>query len=367
MKRKTIILCCGAAAILLAGGGWLYETLAPARHFRPEHLPVLAVPASPLPSASRAASAAIAASGGIAASTVPGGAEAPLSDSAAAEPDGLSPFPVSRGGGQERQSAGERNPEAGSGFNMLILGVDGRGAGASRSDVIIVAHFDPDQRQVNLVSVPRDTQVELPGVGQTKVNHAHFLGELRGGDEEGTTAAIAAVSTLLQVPIHYYVKTDFRGFAGAIDEIGGVDVTLPADMLLSGTGKVLPAGANHLDGELALQFVRERYSLSGGDFDRQADQAALLRAAAKKLLSAERLPSLPGLARTLGSYVETNLSASDMASLALLFKDTDGGSIRHIAIPGKAVMEEDPLIGSRLWYWSADAKEVAGISREYLH
>ncbi|MEF3303208.1 LCP family protein [Paenibacillus sp. GYB003] len=336
MNRKRICIGLGVAAVLLLAGLKLYDSLAPSRHFRGDRLPVLAAPAPPAASPTVASPAQSAEAGEAPTTPGPGSAEA--------------------------------EAEAEAGFNVLLLGIDSRDKeGAGRSDVMIVAHVDPDERSIGLVSVPRDTRVALPGVGQTKLNHAYFLGELRGGDDGGVRASIEAVSRLLQIPIHFYVKTDFRGFADTIDAIQGVDVELSDDMLLSGTGTVLRKGVRHLDGDTALQFVRERYSLAGGDFDRQADQAALIKAVVAKMLSGEQLARLPGIVKKAkAEFVETNLSAADIASLALLFKDAGDLSFRHATLPGRPVTEEDPLIGSKLWYWSADAEQVAAISRDYL-
>jgi LCP family protein required for cell wall assembly len=318
-------------------GGWLYESLLPSRHFRAQHIPVLA---APLPIRTTADEPEI--------SSQSEPIEEQANTAAADKMD-------------------KEQPSEASGFNILILGMDSRDQEASRSDVIMVAHVDPVKQQINIVSVPRDTRVALPGTGMTKVNHAHFFGELQGGSKEGTEAAIGAVSHLLQIPIHYYVKTDFKGFAEAVDVIGGIEVQLPRDVLLSGHGVTLKAGTQHLNGNTALQLARERYSFAGWDFDRQADQALILKAVVKKMLAAEQLPQLPGLIKKVKKeWVDTNLSVKDAVSLALLFKEMDGGRIRHVTLPGQAVMDEDPLVGSRLWYWSADAEEVESISRNML-
>lgn len=340
------IICCAVIVVLLLSGSWLYNSLSPARHFHPDRLPVLATP-PPL-------------------HNEPVVTQPPMetsSDSSTADRSGPQNSPSS----SEADRPSVEQPAKTSGFNLLLLGADSGENEAARSDVIIVAHVDPDEQAINLVSIPRDTQVALPGVGQTKINHAYFVGQLHGSGREGAEAAIGAVSRLFQIPIHYYMKTDFKGFVELIDTIEGIDLELSQDMLLSGTGKLLPAGVNHLDGNTALQFVRERYSLSGGDFGRQAGQAALIRAVANKILSGEQLSRLPGLVKKMKKeFVDTNLSASDMISLALLFKGADGKSIRHVTIPGKPVIEEDPLVGTKLWYWSADAKAVEQISRNYL-
>ncbi|RKN62782.1 LytR family transcriptional regulator [Paenibacillus ginsengarvi] len=343
MKRIYTYLICGAVAVLLLAGFELYSSLAPERHFRSDQLPVLASPSTSLTASAEPTAA-------IAETAV---AQAPLT-----APD---PAPAT----VKAEPPNAKASEPASGFNALILGIDGENGGG-RSDVIIVVHVDPDKKSVALVSVPRDTRVSLPGIGMTKLNHAYFLGELQGR-KKGVQASVEAVSSLFRIPVHYYVKTDFLGFSKMIDAIGGVDIELPQDMLLSGSETVLRQGVRHLDGNTALEFVRERYSLAGGDFDRQADQAALLKAVAAKMLTGEQLPRLPRLIKQAKEeFVETNMSVSDIASLTLLFKDKSELGIRHVTLPGKALTEDDPLLGSKLWYWSVDAGEVEAVARDYL-
>lgn len=346
MRRIYTYLIGGATAVLLLAGFELYSSLAPERHFRSDQLPVLAAPSTSLT-----------------ASVEPTAATAAIAETAVAQAPLTTPDPVPAAAKAEPPNAKASEPV--SGFNVLILGIDGEN-GVGRSDVMIVAHVDPVKKAVSLVSVPRDTRVSLPSVGTTKLNHAYFLGELNGR-KKGVQASIEAISSLFRIPIHYYVKTDFQGFSKLIDTIGGVDIEVPQDMLISETRTLLRQGVRHLDGNTALHFVRERYSLAGGDFDRQADQAALLKAVAAKMLTGEQLPRLPRLIKQAKEdFVETNMSVSDIASLALLFKDKSELDFRHITLPGKPLTADDPLVGSKLWYWSVDAGEVEAVARDYL-
>ena len=84
---------------------------------------------------------------------------------------------------------------------MLVLGIDARRNEPSRSDVMILANINPKTRKVLLISIPRDTRVEIPGVGNTKINHAHVLGEIEGGNHQGTVASLQAVSNLLNLSL----------------------------------------------------------------------------------------------------------------------------------------------------------------------
>ena len=249
-----------------------------------------------------------------------------------------------------------------SSFNVLLLGLDGRnGQPLTRSDVIMIAHVNPEEHAVHLVSIPRDTRVNLPGIGMTKINHAYVMGALDGGDAAGKQAAIQAVSDFLGVPIHYHVSMNFDGFEQFIDAIGGVDLTLPSPI------GPLPAGPLHAEGELALDIVRERYTLPGGETDRQANQAMVLKAVVQKLMTAEYVPKLPGLYQQMRHDVlDTNFSEADLLSLALLYKNTPGDAIEYRQIPGHAGAAYDPLVQMELSYWIPEMSGVQEIAQAFL-
>ncbi|GAX89393.1 hypothetical protein EFBL_1011 [Effusibacillus lacus] len=230
----------------------------------------------------------------------------------------------------------------------------------------MVARVNPRDKTVNLLSIPRDLRVHIPDIGYTKINHAHILGEMRGGNREGTKAALQAVSDFLGISVNYYVKTDFQGFKNFIDTIGGVDVELPESVELPDLNTTVPAGRQHLNGEMALEVVRERYSRPNGEFGRQADQAQVLKAVAQKLLQPESLPKLPGLLEQVRQdIVDTNFSDSDLLSLAWLFKGMTGKQVNYMQIPGRGETLFDPLAGDRLYYWIADPEAVTSVRQNF--
>lgn len=97
----------------------------------------------------------------------------------------------------------------------------------------MVVHVMPEQRKVNIVSVPRDTRVYVQNVGYTKINHAHIVGESKGGNEQGTLTLIQAVSDFMNIPIHHYIKTNFSGVRDFIDSIGGIDMVIDQDVTIT--------------------------------------------------------------------------------------------------------------------------------------
>lgn len=266
---------------------------------------------------------------------------------------------------EPKAQAAERRSS--SSFNALILGLDSKGERYSRTDVILFAHVVPSGKQVTIVSIPRDTRVWLPDIGLTKINHAHLLAEARLGSDAGTEAAVQAVSDLLQVPIHYYVKMNFDGFIGLIDAIGGVNLDVQQDVYLTTINEWLPSGPQLLDGRTALALVRERFTVKEGDFFRQQEQTKIVKSLSQKLLSPSRLPELPGLVSSAKKdLVDTNFSDADLISLGLLFKGLEGKDIRQLQLPGKALTAQDPLVRSNLWYWEPDMDQVHALQEAYL-
>ena len=117
--------------------------------------------------------------------------------------------------------------QSGEPFYMLLMGTDESEdrqddeelAGLFRTDTIILARVDPKQQALTLVSIPRDTQVDLGEYGEQKINAAHTFG--------GATLAVQAVEELTGVPISHYAEIDFDGFLGLVDALGGVEVDVP--------------------------------------------------------------------------------------------------------------------------------------------
>ncbi|WP_248912497.1 LCP family protein [Paenibacillus macquariensis] len=243
-------------------------------------------------------------------------------------------------------------------FNVVLIGTDTWGGENSRADTIMVAHVMPDQRKVNIVSVPRDTRVYVQNVGYTKINHAHIVGELKGGNQQGTLTLVQAVSDFMNIPIHHYIKTNFSGVRDFIDSIGGVDMVIDQDVTIT-PEITIKKGEQHLDGEHALYLARERYSTKDGDFSRQREQFNIVRAVAKQLLKPEHIPDLAGLLlKQQNDIIDTSFSDSDLISLAWLFKGMESDDFTYEQIPGKNSFGPDPLVGKKVYYWSVDFAEV---------
>src|SRR3712207_8584085 len=172
---------------------------------------------------------------------------------------------------------------------FLLVGTDSRGsadegiAEGGRSDAIMIARFSGDRRHAQLVSIPRDSWVEIPGHGRDKINAAYAYG--------GPPLLISTVEQVTGVRIDHYVAIDFEGIVQVTDDLGGVDVVV-AETTSNGP-YTFPAGVNHLDGDQARWYLGQRYGLEGGDFDRVRRQQQFVEAVFTQLFSSGAL-SDPG-------------------------------------------------------------------------
>jgi len=224
---------------------------------------------------------------------------------------------------------------AASSLNFLMVGADSdtdpgsvNGAGG-RSDALMLAHLSADRSRMTVISLPRDSWVDIPGRGKLKINAAYALG--------GPSLAIWTVEQLTGVRIDHFAAIDFRGFRSMVDAIGGVDVEVGYDAL--GADDIqLHAGTNHLNGNTALAYVRERHSLPQGDLDRVRRQQNLIRAVLAKAATKDPIQNPVELyhlvdAATRSISVDDGLSDSDLRSLALTLLQISGGNTAFLTAP----------------------------------
>ena len=194
---------------------------------------------------------------------------------------------------------------AGDPYYVLVLGSDNRQPGvAGRSDAIILCRIDPAKKQVSLLSIPRDTRVDLPGHGKDKINAAMIYG--------GPKEAVKAVSDFVGVPIAHYVQMDFTGFKDIVNALGGVTVDVPAYTYYDGIA--IQAGKQKLNGEQALIFARCRKTYGAGDFQRTANHRQLIKVVADDLLRSPAT-SMPELITTISKYLNTDMSTDQIIAM----------------------------------------------------
>lgn len=184
--------------------------------------------------------------------------------------------------------------------NILLLGTDDapeRGA-VGRTDTIILTTVVPLAPYVGMLSIPRDLWVNIPGVGEQRINTAYFFAE-SGVPGTGPQAAMQTIHENFGVPVRYYAVVHMQGLVSAVDALGGVDLRLEESM------GGLPAGSHHLDGTEALMFVRDRST--SDDFSRMQQTQILIVALIGKALQPTSWRALPQLAYSLLTLIDTNI------------------------------------------------------------
>lgn len=219
---------------------------------------------------------------------------------------------------------------AGDAQNFLVIGSDSRTGGATRglSDVIILVHINNDRSRVDLVHFPRDLYVNIPGHGKDKINAAYSYG--------GAPLLVRTVQDLVQTPIDHVSVIGFEGFKAMTDAVGGIDV-FAEESSTSPSGNIVK-GMNHLNGDQALAFVRERHQLSEGDISRGKRQQAFIKALMLKGLSKDVLLNpitFAGFAdaATKNLTVDTAFSMSALRSEALQMRNLRGRDIYFTTAP----------------------------------
>ena len=215
-------------------------------------------------------------------------------------------------------------------YYVLALGSDEReGDTASRTDTMMLMRIDFFGGKVTMVSIPRDTQVEIEGYGRSKINAAYAYG--------GAGGAVRAVSKLTGVPINHVAVIHFEELVGLIDYLGGVTVNVPVDVYdPEYSGLELSAGMHTMDGETALLWARTRHGFEDGDYQRQADQRILLTAIMNRVLSLSPA-EIPQALKHMGGLVGTDLRCYDLIPLFVRFK-LGSPTIYSCAIPTTSEM-----------------------------
>ena len=219
--------------------------------------------------------------------------------------------------------------------NIVLLGVDNRNNDPHpRSDSILVVSIDPKTKQAHVMSVMRDTWYKIPGYGYEKINAAHALG--------GPDLTIQTLKDLLQIKIHYYVKTDFQGFIKIVDALGGVDIDVEKDLNYLDDGVYdihLKKGLQHLSGDQALQYVRFRHDAMS-DFARTERQRKFLAAVSSEMKSPVAIAKLPSILSDIEPYIKTNMTAADMIKLGKLALSIDSSDIQSLQVPPMNALKE---------------------------
>ncbi|MGB3925615.1 MAG: hypothetical protein GX054_01035 [Clostridiales bacterium] len=251
--------------------------------------------------------------------------------------------------------------------NFLFLGIDAnkqryKTMGAFRTDTIMLISIDFDNKKVDIISIPRDSYVKIPGrKNKEKINAAFVRG---GGFEgQGFEKTMETVSNFLGgIPIHYYIGIDMNVVKEIVDIMGGVDYEV--DVRVKVGNRVIEEGFQRLNGQQVLDYARYRKTAMG-DIDRIGRQQKIVLATFNQLKSTDQILKLPRYYTAVMEKVHTNLDIKQIAGLALFATRVDLEDIRFHTIPG-GFLDMD-----RISYWGIDEykkkeliKEIFGVEIE---
>ncbi|WP_338751668.1 LCP family protein [Bacillus sp. FJAT-52991] len=227
-------------------------------------------------------------------------------------------------------------------ISILFIGVDESESrekefgGKTRSDALMLATLNVEDKSIKLVSIPRDSYVYVPEVGyKTKINHAHAYG--------GPKATIETVEELFGLPVDYYVRMNFYAFMDVVDALGGITFDVPYDLEEKDSKDThnaikLKKGTQELNGEEALALARTRKYDS--DIERGKRQQELLEAVVKKAISVNSITKYDEILDAVGANMRTNMTFDEMKSLIEYGKS---GSLKFetITLKGEDARSED--------------------------
>lgn len=206
-------------------------------------------------------------------------------------------------------------------FNVYISGIDVAGpiTTNSRSDVNIIMTVNPNTKQILLTTTPRDYYVQIPdisGESRDKLTHAGIYGVDR---------SMATLESIYDIDITYYARVNFTSLIEIVDALDGVDVESKYAFTTLHGNYDIKKGVNHMDGDTALGFSRERYSFSEGDNQRGKNQEAVLTAILNKAMSPAILKNANKILASVGDSVETNMTKDEIAKF-INMQITDGAN-----------------------------------------
>ena len=259
---------------------------------------------------------------------------------------------------------------SGDDLTFLIVGSDSRAglddldnfgsAGGQRGDVVMLVRLNQASSTAQMLSIPRDLWVDIPGHSKNRVNAAYAFG--------GPSLMVETIKQNLNVEVNHYVEIDFVGFAALVDELGGIDVAFPYAARDSKSGLDVDAGNQTLNGDMALAYARSRkyqehqngswVSVDANDIGRTTRQQDVIRGILSKLKRPASITDAGNIASAMAEHmtIDSNLATSSVAALAWGFKGILAGGIDGATLPtsgatkdGKSVvLVSEPDAGTML-------------------
>lgn len=226
------------------------------------------------------------------------------------------------------------------------------------SDVMLLIRFDPQNKKLAMLSIPRDTRTEIEGFGMKKINSANAEG--------GPALSAKSVSNLLGgVGIDRYVRINVLGVAKLIDALGGVTVHVPKDMKYQDDSQHLyinlKAGKQHLKGEQALQLLRYRHD-EYGDIGRIQRQQMVIRSLIEQTLNPATAAKLPQILNVVQENIDTNLTVEELVALVGFGVRTNRSNMQMLMLPGQ-FSEKGQYNAS---YWLPDKDRIARMMGQHF-
>jgi len=251
------------------------------------------------------------------------------------------------------------------GLNILVLGVDKRADGGDQNaDVIIIAHLDLVNHRLAGVSLPRDLQVDIPGVGEDKINGSYNYGVLASPDDPvaGVAKVRDTIESVFGIPIDGYVLVDFSGFSNVVDAMGGITVDVPYEIVddeyptedYGVTTIHFDPGVQEMDGEQSLIYVRTRHADS--DDARRQRQLDVIRAIFSQGKSVESIANADEIILSAGDAIQTSFDLEAQLTLARLAFDMSDADIALTTL-GEPILEGAWSDDGR-WIYTGDPEEI---------
>lgn len=239
-------------------------------------------------------------------------------------------------------------------FSVLLLGVDQRGKETGRSDTMIYTVVRPSDGEILMLSIPRDTYVEIVGKDrEDKITHAYAFG--------GAGMAMDTVEKLFDAPVQYYASINFEGFRNMIDTVGGISLPIEEDMVNDDPGHekfVIKAGQETYNGKDTLNYVRYRED-AGGDMNRTERHQIFLSLLMDKAKQMNQWSKIPELMNIMGENFSTDLRPQQLIDLGQSMLQTKEHKIYSHSLIG----EGHRLKSGGAWYYFAEEEDLAKVQK----
>lgn len=242
------------------------------------------------------------------------------------------------------------------GFTVLVMGVDAQPGAAIdigvRPDALMVIRFDPASDSCRSLSIPRDTRVELPGYGMSKINHALMVG--------GIPYQLLVTEDFIGTPIDHYLLIDFVAFSRLVDAVGGVEIDISEELDDREGDLRYEEGTYQFDGDEALAYARFRTYSDDGDPSRVKRQWSILGGLADAAKGRDLVDDVMNLVPTVEEHIRTDFSVTELATIAKDYGDScvsgDGTAIG--LLQGTRVRLSDPILDQVVYYNDVPLRDV---------